>query len=283
MKKSGRLSAGVLAALILTLLSAGCGKAADSDTASLHLDEDGFLDQQIVERQESSDDFTQEELEAYIEKTIAEYTEQAAQAEASLTGTGDAVQADSAGQDAAEAGDTEEDSREPETEEEPLITLESCSMENGEIRIRLLYRSWKEYAGYNQMPCFAGTVAEARAAGYTFEGNFRDKDGEPAGAEEVLKSPGDRKVLILQEKTEVSVPGTILFSTDNVTVTGKGTAVIGADAAETAEEETVSAVSGSGSASSSEEVSGVTPSRTSGDIAEDFQVLLDSPAYVIYM
>lgn len=267
MKKSRRIPAGILGFLSLAVLFAGCGKATDRDTASLYLDEDGFLDQQIVEHQENGDDFTQEELEAYIEETIAAYTEQAAAEEAS--------QAASDGtEDAAGSGDAE-------PQEEALIKLESCSMENGEIRIRLGYRSWREYAGYNQMPCFAGTVEEALAEGYTFEGSFLNQEGEPAGEEEIMKSPGDRKVLILQEATEVSVPGTILFCTDNVAITGKGTAVVGAEKTESEEAAVPEAVTGISGAEA--EASGDSSSVTSADIVEEFLVLLDAPAYIIYM
>lgn len=241
MKRSRHVLPGVLLALCVILSFSSCRRTANADVSTLYIDEDGYIEQLIVEPRDDEDDFSQEELEDYITETLASYTEQ--------TGTEE---------NSGEEGQTTETGAE---DEEP-ISLISCSVETGTVRIRLRYVSWRDYAAYNQVPCFIGTVEQAQSEGYSFDAGFADRDGENVSTEEVLQSPGERRVVILQESAAVEIPGTILYHTENVTVTGTRAAVVGEADASSGQDAFASSVN---------------------SIAESFIHLLDAPAYIIYM
>lgn len=135
MNHFGRVFLGILAAAALTW--SGCAGTQDAEATTLYVDEDGMLEQVIVETVEE-DAFTQEELRNYIRDDLAEYAE-------------------TAGSEA--------------------VTLESCRLSGNTARITLNYASAGDYAAYNQVECFLGTEQEARDAGYNFDGSFLDGSG----------------------------------------------------------------------------------------------------------
>lgn len=172
--------------LLVSFLLAGCGGQEVADTSTVSLGKDGKLTQTIVE-DKGSDDYQLDELKAYIEESLASYRESAG---------------------------------------EEKIQLKSCSIDENRVRICLTYESWQDYQEYNQMPCFYGTVAEAAAAGYSFERSFLTREGEAADASAILAEQGDGKILILQEPVRVEVPGAIQYVTDNVSISAAKTAQI---------------------------------------------------------
>ena len=178
---------GTLLSVLLLLSLGGCQKAQDVETTTVSADKKGKIEQMIVEPL-GSDDYTAEELEAYISDSLAAYTE--------------------------EAGSEN-------------IKLESCEMKEGTVKIRISYESWSDYMGFNQVACFFGTLEEAQEAGYSFDRNFLDNSGKAAAGATILAHGQEWKILILEEPVQVMVPGTVLYTTDNVSVTGTRTASIG--------------------------------------------------------
>ena len=95
---------GTLLSVLLLLSLGGCQKAQDVETTTVSADKKGKIEQMIVEPL-GSDDYTAEELEAYISDSLAAYTE--------------------------EAGSEN-------------IKLESCEMKEGTVKIRISYESWSD-------------------------------------------------------------------------------------------------------------------------------------------
>ena len=162
---------GTLLSVLLLLSLGGCQKAQDVETTTVSADKKGKIEQMIVEPL-GSDDYTAEELEAYISDSLAAYTE--------------------------EAGSEN-------------IKLESCEMKEGTVKIRISYESWSDYMGYNQVACFFGTLEEAQEAGYSFDRNFLDNSGKAAAGATILAHGQEWKILILEEPVQVMVPGTVLY------------------------------------------------------------------------
>lgn len=176
--------------LMLMVFLTACGEQKAADTSTVSLGKDGKLTQTIVE-EKGTDDYKVDELKAYIEESLASYQETAG---------------------------------------EENIRLKSCNIENNIVRICLTYESWQDYQEYNQMPCYYGTVADAAAAGYSFEGSFLTREGESADGSAILTEHGDWKILVLQEPVHVEVPGTIQYVTEQVTISAAKTAEIAGSA-----------------------------------------------------
>lgn len=104
------------------------------------------------------------------------------------------------------------------------ITLGECSLRDDGLRIELTYESAEDYAAFNGTACFCGTVAEAKEAGYDFAPALIDENGEPADLETIEERAKEWKVLIFEEPMNVRVPDKVLYTTENLKVTGRLTA-----------------------------------------------------------
>ena len=74
-----------------------------------------------------------------------------------------------------------------------------------------------------------GTVKEAENAGYDFNAEFQDNNGESAAASTILANDDAWHVVILEEPVQVLVEGTLLYTSTNAEITGKGKAKIAAE------------------------------------------------------
>ena len=131
-------------------------------------------------------DFTEEELRAYIEASISEF----------------------------------------DPSETPSVTLESCSVNGNSVKILLNYASVDVYSRYNKVPCFLGTIADAREAGYDVDQAFLDPSGAPGDKDEIESREKEWKVFICSEAIHLKLPDKILYATDNVSITGRLTATV---------------------------------------------------------
>ena len=110
--------------------------------------------------------------------------------------------------------------------ETPAVTLESCRVEGGSVRLSLNYASCADYASFNQVVCFTGTLKEADDAGFSMDRYWLDPGGKEGENEIILERAKEWKVLIVSEAVNVKVPDKILYTSDNVKVTGRLTAVV---------------------------------------------------------
>ncbi len=140
------------------------------------------------------DYYSEEELESYITEHIEEYT--------------------------GEHGDT--------------VEKLSFDVEGETAKLKMEYDSCEDYAGFNGIEFYHGTVVKAQAQGYDFDTEFYSvKDGEKqkdAAKKDVL-ADDDANVAIIKANINVKVPGSILFVSskdtklegkDTVSITGKG-------------------------------------------------------------
>lgn len=108
------------------------------------------------------------------------------------------------------------------------IVCESVEDQDGKIVIQMVYQSGEDYTRFNNREFFCGTVAEACAQGYSFDGMVT-KDGSGIAKEEIT-SAGDNQVVIVQtkpgEELDVNVYRRILYVSGDITRSGKTDAVI---------------------------------------------------------
>lgn len=173
-----------LCMLLCTGLLAGCGTTLDSDSSVVYVDEKGKVISLDVENMEE-EYYDQAELEAFVNEQINAYTE-------------------------VHGKDT--------------VKLDSLKVVDGIGKLKMEYESAQVYSDFNGIELFSGTVVEALAEAYIFDGDFvRVENGQVTGAvtkQEIYAEP-DLKVVIIRANTDVKIAGEICYvSCENVKLTG---------------------------------------------------------------
>ncbi len=188
-----RLMALCLIMLLCIGVLSGCGDSYDAEQSTVFILKDGKIITTDVEAFDETA-YDQAGLETYINDHISAYT---------------AVH----GEDA--------------------VKLEELHVEEGTAKMTLSYATAKDYSEFNGFELFTGSMAEALAAGYSFDGTFVEvKDGTLGGevATTVFKGDDDYKVVVIKANARVSVKGKIAFvSSENVTLEDKNVVVIKPD------------------------------------------------------
>lgn len=109
---------------------------------------------------------------------------------------------------------------------EGAVKLNSCSVQNGEVKISMEYASSEDYAAFNQVTCFSGTLQEAEDAGYEVDRDWIEPTGIRGDMQIIRERFKEWKVFIVSEEINVKVPDKILYVSDNVEVTGRLTALV---------------------------------------------------------
>jgi hypothetical protein len=177
----------LLLSTILAVLLCACGSDTNVDTNTVIVDKKGAVTEAIIE------DFSQpyydaDELKSEIESKVAAYNTEA--------GTEDAVSLDKF-----------------ELSEDKVVS------------VKLKFSSSNDYTSFNEKELFAGTVADAYAAGYSFP-SMQDvkQEGVTLSSEDVLEK-GSMNIVILEEAQQVIVPSDICYISDGVSVVSDKTAV----------------------------------------------------------
>lgn len=185
-----------LYAALIVLAAAGmttaCGTSFEADESTVYITKDGNVIGADIE-DFNKDYYDEEELKAYITESIENYVES----------NGD--------------GSLELQKFQTESSKEDGVTAQ----------LYLNYATYIDYALFNDVTLFAGTVEQAQQEGYTFDQDFvKVEDGAAAGGMDVqeLLSEQGVQVVVIGEEIAVRVDGEILCVSDsNAEVTGKNT------------------------------------------------------------
>lgn len=181
-----------LCLVLMSSLLIGCGQSEDPDTDTVYVKKNGSITE-ISIGDFDKDYYDQEELQQFIEDEITSYKEE---------------------------------------NEDCDVKMDSVSVEEGVAKLSMNYGDYSDYAGFNGVEFFAGTVVQAIAAGYTFDVAYNSVEaGTEAGSADQTEVTGDDKfkVVVLNEDTDVVVKGKIAYvSGDNVTVKSDNTASVAA-------------------------------------------------------
>ncbi len=116
---------------------------------------------------------------------------------------------------------------------EKSVVLDSLTVEDGVAEMILSYASGDDYAKFTEKSFFSGSIAEALASGYTFEGEFIDASSGETCTKEEATEDGTLKVVVLQGETAVKINGTIVYySAGPVKLKDKSTLSISTEAEE---------------------------------------------------
>lgn len=162
----------VLVFVLCAGLFCGCGASYEADESTVFILKDGGIVSTDVE---DFDEGTYDEdgLESYAKEKVSEYN-------------------DTYGKD--------------------LVKFKDLSVKDKKATLTLSYASAADYQQFNGIELFTGSIAEALAAGYSFEGEFasiQDGKASPCEADAYLEDSG-YKVVVIRGNLNVHVPGEVV-------------------------------------------------------------------------
>lgn len=101
-----------------------------------------------------------------------------------------------------------------------LVKLKSLSVKDNKAVLTLEYASASDYQKFNEIELFTGSVAEALAAGYSFDADFAsvsDAGISACDSSAFLNDP-NYKVVIIKGNTNVQIKGTVAFASVQNTI-----------------------------------------------------------------
>lgn len=180
-----------LAMVLCVGILSGCGTNYNAEESTVYVQKNGKIVSTDVEEFDTSV-YDEAALKAYIDDAIDSYT--------SENGSG-------------------------------RVKLQSLNIEDNKATLIIEYASADDYTNFNGIQLFTGTIAEALAAGYTFDGDFASiSDGKAAACDaNEFKNQDGFKVCIIRANTNLNVPGDIKYaSVENVSLVDKKTVAIAA-------------------------------------------------------
>lgn len=115
------------------------------------------------------------------------------------------------------------------------VEKSSFDVKDGKAKLKMRYDSYEDYANFNGIEFYSGSVVTAQAEGYDFDTEFYSvsenlKEQKAVDSKKVLEDD-DNKIAIIKANVDVSVPGKILYvskrdtkvtAEDTVSITGEG-------------------------------------------------------------
>lgn len=206
-----------IAAVLCAGMIAGCGTSVETDTSLVHVDKKGAVTSVDVESLDENS-YDATELQEFVDTAVEEYN--------------------------AEHGRNS-------------VKVKELAVEEGAAKLQISYKTAEDYAAFNEIEFYQGTVVNSLAAGYTYDVDFvKVEDGQAAGAatkQEIYAEDG-LKVVIIRANTDVRVEGQICYvSTENVRLNGSDSVSIRRGYAATAQEEAQTGEAGTEEASKVQE------------------------------
>ena len=175
---------GKLAAVIMcTLMLSACGlleeKAWEPTETSLEVKKDGTLTETVIDQLDQSY-YSSSELESMINSSVSEYNQ-------------------SHGADA--------------------VKVDSLSLANNQVVLKMTYKTAEDYADYNNVRFYNGSMLGAEMEGFLFYNQFKEVEegtvmGENISNEEPLKHK-EYQVLVTGTSHVVRVPGDVVYVSAN--------------------------------------------------------------------
>ncbi|MEG0963345.1 MAG: hypothetical protein RR139_11680 [Lachnospiraceae bacterium] len=177
------ISIGLVGIMLAGLLTA-CGTSLKADCDTVYVKKNGTVIGAAVEEFEK-DYYDADELKTFIEDEVAQYQKE---------------------------------------HEKKSVKIHEFSVKDKTAKLFIKFKGYKDYQDFNNVTLFTGTVPQALAAGYDFATEFRKvkdtKLGDTVDNSKILSS--DDKVVVLSEKIDVKVDGTIKYvSSANVKIKSK--------------------------------------------------------------
>lgn len=182
-----------LCILISMVMLTACTSGSKAQESTMIIDKNGSITSVIVEGFEEYY-YTQEDFENFVRQDVAAYN----------AGFSDAP-----------------------------ISVSKVAVRNEIITVEMKYASAQDYAAYNRLPLFIGTVAEAYDAGYDLDVTLNSTtETEKKISKSEILGMGDRNIIIAEENVVYQLPSKALYIGQNEEIM-KNTSVRKADGSQT--------------------------------------------------
>ena len=109
------------------------------------------------------------------------------------------------------------------------VEIEKYQVKDGEATLEMLYDSFSDYQGLNQVKFYQGDLAGAQGTNYELQGTFfqvsKGKVTQDAVDASTVMAAGNYNMVALEEEMLVQVPGDIVFIISNMELLEKNTAI----------------------------------------------------------
>lgn len=168
-----KFSSMVLAVLLCVGMFTGCGTSYKADESTVFVLKDGKIVSTDVETFDEKA-YDKDGLKDYVKKTINDYNEKNGKKN---------------------------------------IALKNLNVNDKKAALTISYDSADDYEKFNDIELYTGSIAEALAAGYSFEGDFASVAGGKIKACEnsAFLDDSSYKVVVIKGNTNVKVKGTIAY------------------------------------------------------------------------
>ena len=179
---------GMAAVLVCALMLGGCGmlgeKPLEPTETALQMKKDGTVTETVIDQLDQNY-YSSQELESMINSSVSEYNQ-------------------------SKGGD--------------VITIDSLSIENNQVNLTMTYASAQDYAEYNNVRFYNGSMLGAEMDGYLFYNQFRQVEKGTVTADDLSNEEALRhkeyQVLVTDTSHAVRVPGDVVYVSVNGTPTG---------------------------------------------------------------
>ena len=179
---------GMAAVLVCALMLGGCGmlgeKPWEPTETALQMKKDGTVTETVIDQLDQNY-YSSQELESMINSSVSEYNQ-------------------------SKGGD--------------VITIDSLSIENNQVNLTMTYASAQDYAEYNNVRFYNGSMLGAEMDGYLFYNQFRQVEKGTVTADDLSNEEALRhkeyQVLVTDTSHAVRVPGDVVYVSVNRTPTG---------------------------------------------------------------
>jgi len=178
----------LLTLALCVVIFGGCSMSYSAEENSVYVNKDGEIVSAMVESFDK-DYYDAEELQEMLEQSVVEYN--------------------------AENG-------------KGSIEVESCKVDSGKIKVVVDYATWADYANFNNVQFFAGSMEDLQGKNYGKNVSFVSRDGSAAVSFDQIDTA--YRVILLEEKVVVQTSGKIEYVSDNVTIEGDKIARVKEDA-----------------------------------------------------
>lgn len=105
---------------------------------------------------------------------------------------------------------------------ENCVTVKTFENEGQAVKLEMVYASAKDYAAFNHVEFYYGSLINAQLEGYLFDVAYKKvRDGVVIGnsvsGSEVIREM-DKEVMVVRAPLEVHVPGSVLYTSSNAEV-----------------------------------------------------------------
>lgn len=115
------------------------------------------------------------------------------------------------------------------------VELKNFRVADQVAEVTIAYGSAEDYRSFNNKLLYTGQVSALMEGGISFDRTLLNADRKSEGASlEDISSVADHHAVYLEENVSLKLPGKILYHSENVSLTGKKTAVVNVDSTESA-------------------------------------------------